>query len=85
MMHCQIYKGEEVIFEQMPLGEKKFLSAVTSKSYVKKPTHYGVSLNKISNKEFNYILSKNGADFVLFVNFYQFLKQTVLNMIRKCY
>jgi hypothetical protein len=71
------YDGEEIIFEPMPLGEKNFINANTSKSYVKKPTHFGVSLDKISNKEFNYILTKNDADFVLFVNFYQFLKQGV--------
>ena len=44
---------------------------------MKKPSRQGVMLDKISNKEFNYLLSKNNADFVLFINFYQFEKVRV--------
>lgn len=66
-----------ISFSQVSEGEYQFIQSKIEKVAMKKPSRQGVVLDNISNKEFNYLLSKNNADFVLFINYYQFEKVRV--------
>jgi hypothetical protein len=71
------YNGDRVTYESLAHGENTFIKSNTSKSNVKKPSRFGISLSRISNVEFNYLLTKNEADYIVFVNFYQFKKRRI--------
>lgn len=71
------YSSMSIVFDVLSPEQSYYFTKRATKSDLDNPSHYGIDLSSINNREYSVFMNQHNADYVLFVNYYSIKKYRI--------
>lgn len=77
------YRSTSIVFDVLTPEQSYYFTKRATKSDLDNPSHYGIDLSSINNREYALFMNQHNADYVLFINYYSIKSIGFLRLIWK--
>ncbi len=71
------YRSTSIVFDVLTPEQSYYFTKRATKSDLDNPSHYGIDLSSINNREYALFMNQHNADYVLFINYYSIKKYRI--------